>query len=140
MGKYTSSARKRVTPKSERPHVIWRGIGCLMMLIIPIISIAAGYETVRYGLEHNWAIPYQLLGYPAMPDIVYRSSGLLFLLGPVMNTNHFLAYAAFSLAYMILIGGVISFVYAFTYRLIGPPRHGPLDVPAPKIKVKKYKR
>ncbi|RJP52545.1 MAG: hypothetical protein C4557_06105 [Anaerolineaceae bacterium] len=140
MGKYSSSARKRVTPKTERPHAVWRGIGCLMMLIIPAISIAAGYETVRYGLDHNWAIPYQLLGYPTMPDIVYKSSGLLLILRPVMNTNHFLAYAAFSLAYMILIGGVISFAYALIYRMVGPSRYGPLDVAAPKVKVKKYKR
>jgi hypothetical protein len=127
-------------PLPEGPHVIWRGIGCLMMIIIPVISIAAAYETINYGLDNGWAIPYQLLGKPQMPSIVYKSSGLLTILGPIMNTPHFYAYAALSVIFMIMLGGVISVIYAFVYRSVGPSRYGPLDAPPPKIKTKKYTR
>jgi len=34
----------------------------------------------------------------------------------------------------------MSVLYAFVYRLVGPPRYGPLDVPPPNVKLKKYKR
>jgi hypothetical protein len=140
MGKYQSSVVKRSKPKSEGPHVIWRGIGCLMMLIVPIISIAAGYETIQYGLDRGWAIPYQLLGTPQFPDLFYRSSGMMTILKPIINIKNFYAYTAASLLYMLLIGGIVSFGYATAYRMVGPSRYGPLDEPPPKIKTKKYTR
>ena len=140
MGKYRTNSRIAQKPRSEGPHVIWRGIGCLMMIIIPAISITAAYETVNYGLEHGWSIPYQLLGRPQMPDLVYKSGGLLTILGPIMNTANFYAYLAVSILFMIMLGGLISVIYAFIYRSIGPSRYGPLDAPPPKIKTKKYTR
>lgn len=140
MGKYTSSAVIRKKPKSNSPHVIWRGIGCLMMIVIPAISIAAGIETINYGLKSGWPIPYELLGYPALPDFFYKSSGLLILFGPLTRINHLYAYAATSILYTITIGGVISVIYSTAYRFVGPSRWGPMDEPPPKIKVKKYTR
>lgn len=140
MGKYQTSSRK-VTPERNREvHVAWRGIGCLMMLVIPIISIAAAVLTINYGLENGWVIPYQLLGYPRYPDWFYLSNGLMQVLSPITNTPHFYAYAVTTFLYMLVFGGIVSIIYAFTYRLVGPSRYGPLDVERPNIKVKKYKR
>lgn len=140
MSKYRSLAVKKTREKSKQPHYLWRGIGCLMMLIIPAISIAAGYETVRYALDHGYVIPYQLLGTPKYPDFFYASRGLMQILSPITNTRHFYAYAAASLLYMMLLGGVSSFVYAVVYRMVGPARYGPLDAPPPNVKAKTYKR
>jgi hypothetical protein len=140
MGKYRTSSRIVQKPKPESPHVIWRGIGCLLMLIIPAVSIAAAVETINYGLEHGWAIPYQLLGFVKLPDLFYKSDGVLFIFGPILRTQNFYAYAATSLIYMMVIGGIISFGYALIYRMIGPSRYGPTDAPPPKIKTKKYTR
>lgn len=140
MGKYQSLARKKVKEKSRDVHVAWRGIGCLMMLVIPVISIAAAVITIDYGLANNWVIPFQLLGFPRYPDWFYASSGLMTILSPITNTRHFYAYAVTSILYMILLGGIMSLFYAYIYRFIGPPRYGPLDVERPNIKIKKYKR
>ena len=140
MGKYSSSARKRTIPKPERPHAVWRGIGCLMMLLIPAISIAAGAETIYYGLDHHWPIPYQLLGVPRLPDIFYKSNGLITLFSPFTRIAHFYAIAVASLIYTTFLGGIISMVYAVIYRFTGPSRYGPTDAPPPSIKTKKYTR
>jgi hypothetical protein len=140
MGKYQSLSRRQVKEKSREVHVAWRGIGCLMMLVIPVISIAAGVELINYGLANKWTIPYQLLGYPRYPDWVYLSTGLMTILSPISNIKHFYAYASLSLIIMTFLGGFMSLVYGFVYRLIGPPRYGPLDVERPNIKVKRYKR
>jgi hypothetical protein len=140
MGKYRTNSRIAQKPLPEGPHVIWRGIGCLMMIIIPAMSIAIAYELINYGLENGWSIPYQLLGKPQMPDWVYKSNGLLTILSPIMSTEHFYAYLALSVVLMIIIGGIISMTYAFVYRAVGPARYGPLDAPPPKIKTKKYTR
>ncbi|NOH03504.1 MAG: hypothetical protein HND47_16840 [Chloroflexi bacterium] len=140
MGKYQSSVVKRGREKKREVHYAWRGIGCLMMLIMPAISIVAGVGTIDYGLENNWAIPYQLLGYPRLPDFFYRSSGLVSMFSPITGINNFYAYAAMSFIYMVLLSGIISVVYAFIYGLMTPSRYGPLDVPPPNVKVKRYKR
>lgn len=141
MGKYQSSARRKPTKeRNKEVHVAWRGIGCLMMLIIPVISIALGYETVNYGLANDWVIPFQLLGFPRYPEWFYASSGLMLLLSPFTAIKHFYAYATFSILYMILLSGVMSVIYAYIYRMIAPPRYGPLDVAPPNVKLKKYKR
>jgi uncharacterized membrane protein len=140
MGKYRTNSKVIQKPKSEGPHAIWRGIGCLMLLIIPVISIAAGIQTVKYGLANQWTIPYQLLGTPSLPDFFYKSTGLMIIFGPILSIQNFYANAVVSIIYMALIGGVISMVYAFTYQAIGPSRYGPTDAPPPKIKTKKYTR
>jgi hypothetical protein len=140
MGKYQSSVRKATKERGREVHVAWRGIGCLMMLVIPIISAAAAYETINYGLENGWAVPYQLLGFPRYPDWFYASNGLMQILSPITNTRHFYAYAATTFLYMVLLAGIMAVIYAFAYRVVGPPRYGPLDVERPNIKTKNYKR
>lgn len=140
MGKYRSSVVKRTRTTMERPHAIWRGIGCLMMIIVPIISAAAGYETIQLGIRNGWAIPPQLLGAPRLPEIFYLSSGLRMVFGPLTNIPHLYGYAVATIVYMMGIGGIVSVIYAIVYRLVGPPRYGPLDEPPPKVKIKKYSR
>ncbi|NWF64203.1 MAG: hypothetical protein HXY38_07850 [Chloroflexi bacterium] len=140
MSKYRSSSVKTPKERSKQPHYLWRGIGCLMMIIIPAMSIALAYETVNYGLNNGWPIPYQLLGTPRFPDVFYKSSGMMLLLSPIIAIRHFYAYAAVSFIYMILLSGVLSMLYAIVYGMIGPSRYSPLDAPPPKIKAKPYKR
>ncbi len=140
MGKYRSSSRIRTAPKTDGPHAIWRGIGCFMMLIIPAISIAAGFETIKYGVEQRWPFPYQLMGTPRLPDIFYKSDGIMLIFSPIIGIKNFYAIAAASLIFMIFLGGIISLVYALVYRFTGPSRYGPTDAPPPKIKTKKYTR
>ena len=110
------------------------------MILIPVVGGALGVATVKYGFEHNWVIPYQLLGNPTLPDFVYKSNLLARLLGPFTTLTNFYAYAVVAFLYMIVMGGILSFVNALVYQLAGPPRWGPQDVPPPKIKTKEYKR
>lgn len=140
MSKYRTSSRKQVKERSNQPHYLWRGIGCLMMILIPVISIAAGYETINYALQAGYRVPYELLGTPTYPDLFYKSSGLMIILRPITAIRHFYAYAAASFFYMVLLGGITSLGYAIAYRIIGPSRYGPLDAPPPNVKVKPYKR
>lgn len=140
MGKYRSSATKREVEKVKAPHFVWRGIGCLMMIIVPAMSIAAGVETVQYGIDQKWPIPYQLLGTPKYPDFFYKSSGLMLILSPITGVKHFYAYVVAALIFMIILGGIVSVGYAFVYQMMAPSRYGPMDAPPPKVKVKRYKR
>lgn len=140
MSKYRSSTLVKVKERSRQPHYLWRGIGCVMMMVIPAMSYAAGVMTVDIALEQGYTIPHQLLGRLELPAIFYSSSGLMAILGPITRINNFYAYATAIFIYMILMSGILSFVYALIYRLVGPPAYGPLDAPRPNVKVKTYKR
>jgi hypothetical protein len=106
-----------------------------MMLIIPAISVAASSLTVEYlSSPEIQLIPRQLLGEPRLPDFVYRSDGLVTLLTPVTSIEDFYAIALVSLFYMLIIGGLISVIYAAVYSAVGPSRYGPTDVPPLKAK------
>ncbi len=140
MGKYKSSATRREKPVSQGTHFIWRGLGCLMMIIIPVISFASAFELVKYGLANGWPIPYQLLGTPKLPDIFYKVDALWLIFGRLTGIQHLYAYAAIGFLVMIMISGVISVIYAAAYRVLGPSRWGPMDMPPPKFRPKKYTR
>jgi len=111
-----------------------------MIILIPILSIALGVVTINYGIEKEMRIPFQLLGKPTMPDVVYKVTILRQLTYPIRQIDNFYGIAAVAIVYMIVIGGLISVLYAFVYSMIGPSRYGPFDAPPPKIKTKRYTR
>ena len=139
MSQYTSRSRQ-VTKKPKQQHPVWRGIGCALMLLVPIMSAAFAYETVNYGLENGWYIPYQFLGNPTLPSIIYNSTALATLLYRFTTWTNFYAYLTAFLLYVLFFGGFISFVYALVFSFVGTPRWGPLDEPPPKTRAKKYTR
>ena len=140
MSKYQGSVVKRAKEFKRETHFAWRGLGCLMMIVIMAISIAAGIETIKYGLDNGWPIPYQLLGPPRFPSLFYRSSGLMLLLSPIIAIPHFYAYVVMTGIYAVFLGGITSLIYSIIYQVTGPSRTNPLDVPRPNIRTKKYKR
>jgi hypothetical protein len=138
MGKYQTSVRRQ-EPRREGPQPIWRGIGCLLMVLIPIISFAAAEVSMPFFRDRG-LVPRELLFTPQTPDWMW--------VAPVVaQTYHFLfgrpgilATLLFTFIYILLIGGVMSVFYAFMYQLAAPSRYGPMDAPPIKTKVKKYKR
>ena len=141
MTKYDSAGRQRVIPRSEKPHPVWQGIGCLIMLILPLISLALGKITLDYGLDAGWAIPYQLLGNPVVPDLLWKVYALSPVWGFIQSQTNLYALLSFALLYGIIMGAFLSVLYSLVYRIIGPPQYSPLDAPPPKgIKAKRYKR
>ena len=141
MGKYSTTQAESSLRKPKKMPEFWRGIGCLLMVLIPAISIAAGYETVRLALENDWGIiPFQLRGFPPMPEIAYKLSGLRVIFEPITKIKNFYAIVVASLFYLIVISGLVSMVYAAIYAAVGPSRYGPLDAPPPKVKITKKSR
>lgn len=139
MTKY-SSYNQRVEPKPEHPHAIWRGIGCLMIVIVPIMSYGLAAITANIAFAQNWPLPYQLLGRPVTPSFLWSLPGLVPILAAIESIDNLYLLLALTLLYIVVLGAIISFGYALVYQIAGPPRLGPLDVERPDIKVKKYKR
>ncbi len=140
MTKYTVASQRRAVRQQNTTPAIWRGIGCLLILVVPFISFVLAAATVQLGVDKQWPMPYQLMGYPIMPDLLWKVPGFVPVLAFIQDQRNLYAVLTVTIVYIVALGTLISLVYSIIYRLVGPSRYGPLDVPPPSIKVKRYKR
>ncbi len=107
---YAQWRRPRPPARKWRVHPIWRGIGCLMLVLIPIFSFGVAGLLMEANVEQGWvAIPRDLLGPPGMPV-----------------ENLYVRLITTALLTVVLFGAY-TVIYMFIYGLMGPPRYGPLD-------------
>jgi len=136
MGKYSSN--KPPMPKVNREvHPVMRGIGCIMMVIVPIISFAAATIIVN-----NFPIPL-LPGMTRAIDVpawMFTLDGLVPLFNYIEGQPLLVSYIIFALVISILLFAIMSIVYGFIYKAFGPSQYGPTDEPPIRKKVKKYTR
>lgn len=111
MSKFT---RFDTTGRSQkRPwgiHPVWQGIGCLMMVLIPVMSYAGAVLLVDANLQNRWVpVPQEFIGPPGYP-LLYMQLGVTVLV------------SMFGFLFFVM-------VYSIMYRMMGPPKYGPTDAP-----------
>jgi hypothetical protein len=102
---------------AERPwsiHPVWRGIGCLLMIMIPVMAYAGAVLLVQANVSQGW-VPLgtelaQTVNIPNVGSFEYLFANLL--------VAGILAMLGF---------GLIVAIYALIYRAVGPSQLGPLD-------------
>jgi hypothetical protein len=141
MGKYTSYVRQKPKPRTVGVHPVMRGIGCIMMVVVPILAYGTAVWLVNYGGARGWPIPPNWFGPPAIHPFLWNLVGLRPLWSFLLAQNNLEANLIFAIALTILIGGVMSVIYGYLYTFFGPPQYGPQDAPPIRgVKVKRYKR
>ncbi len=122
--------------RQERPwkvNPVWRGIGCILLLLIPIM---AWYGTALF-LQTNRQIvlPRELTSVVVIPFTHINEIDKL-----ILQANHYFQSTKFVFAQLFftvilsIIGfGVMAFLYSLLYRIAGPSRYGPFDVPPNKV-------
>ena len=113
MGKYSSYVKEPSADERAKKtvHPIWRGVGFLLAIIVPIFSYIASVLILQENSAANWfSVPAEVLS-PWGPDpyIFLKLIITIFLI--------------------ILISGVFMFITFLTNSLFGPPRYGPHDSP-----------
>jgi hypothetical protein len=139
MSRYTVSVR-RPPARNKELHAIWRGIGCVLMVVVPLTSWILAAASIQWALGRGWPIPFQLLGYPVMPKVLWGVTVFTPILVAIESQQNLYAIVALFLLYTIFGGTIISLVYAVVYRIVGPPLYGPEDAPPPPVRVRKYTR
>jgi hypothetical protein len=117
-----------------------RGIGCILIAIVPLLSYGVAVLLVNYGVQHGWPIPPNWLGRPTIPPLLLKLQGLQTVFAFIVQQTNLIANIIFAVALAVFIFGVLSILYGFLYRLVGPPQYGPTDAPPIRVKVKRYKR
>jgi hypothetical protein len=128
MSKYARFDRKK--PPPERPwkvHPIWRGIGCLLLLVFPPIAYAGGNILVEMNMQYGWI--------PVSAEILQTIT--VPFLGWVVDH----LYANLMAAVVVFVIGLafLMFLYTLIYAIIGPSRFSPVDALPERRRFKKRK-
>jgi hypothetical protein len=135
MGKYSKYQLPKIKPP-PKVHPIWRGIGCMLWILIPLISYASAVLLVG-SLSSRGMLPAGLLGHVRFADWAWKSAVLFPLARFVYSLTNLWAVLIFFLVLLIIMTGVFTTLYSLMYRYFGPPRYTPLDAPQAKYKREK---
>jgi hypothetical protein len=116
MTKYSMyNSTKKEKPERNPIHPVWRGIGCILLIVIPVISYIAANYFITNRINYTWVtIPQQLM-VSNLPDP--------FLLVKIFYTAIFV----FCLYLILLV------ITVLVNRFFGPNRYGPYDVPLDQV-------
>lgn len=117
--KYSGPNRPSSKKNAQEPHVIWRGIGFAMMVIIPFVSYFGMDETMKYNQANHL--------FPIPQDLVLTGTRYPLLL---VNIVVFILWMLALFAIFMVITFIIN-------RIIAPPRYGPYDAPPVKYRPRK---
>ena len=141
MGRYTSYQREKAKAKRNEVNPVMRGIGCILIVLVPILAYGTAVYLVDYGVHKGLSIPATWLGMVNIPPLLLKLTGLSVVWSFLQAQNNLTANLVFALAIAIVIFGILAIIYGFIYRFSGPPEYGPTDMPPVRgRKVKRYKR
>ncbi|RLD09503.1 MAG: hypothetical protein DRI56_04090 [Chloroflexota bacterium] len=114
MGKHANYGQRVEQEKEQGPRPMWRGIGCLLIVLIIAMSYAGAVELVNANAKNGWImVPPEIRG--SLPMI------------PGLNLQ--ISYAELIVAFFLAVFGFGMFVivYSFIYR-IGAPKTKDISV------------
>jgi len=109
------------------------------MLVVPFFSYLVGYQLASNGIGYQ-VIPAAWYGYMSFPPAIYNSSNLSVVARAISSIQYLPATLAFTAIIIVVVGGILAIIFGYTYSIFAPSKHGPFDVPAPRVKTKKYRR
>ena len=111
MPKHEISIKKPEKDRNKyKTHPIWQGIGCILIVLIPIISYAASTLLIENRNKISWLL--------VPSDIVFTNFKDPYIIVKI-------TYAAVIMFVLALFFTLITFLIN---RFFGPPRFGPYDV------------
>lgn len=141
MGKYSSYTRTQAKPRNQGVHPVMRGIGCILMIVVPLLSYGLAILLVRYWAAKGLPMAPNLYGPPSIPPVLWKVQGLQPILDFLQRQENLEINLIFTAVIVAVLGGIMSMIYGYVYTLFGPPKYGPQDAPPIKgRKIKPYKR
>ena len=139
MGRYSSRRRDEVARQRNTVNPYMRGIGCLLLVLVPVFSYAVGDVLAKQNV--GWQVlPASWYVRMTFPEWFTSLSGLNTIAGWLGSINNLPATLAIGAVVAIVVGGILSIIYGYMYSMLSPSKYGSMDVPPPRVKTKKYKR
>ena len=125
MGKYDKfNPRASAAQRPWEIHPIWQGIGCLLMILIPVMAYAGAVLLVQANVSQGWV--------PISAELA-RPVNI-----PNVGSFEYLFANLLVAAILAMLGfGLLVAIYSLVYRAVGPSRLGPLDADPIRRKTKR---
>lgn len=110
--------RTETPPKpSKLPlHPIWRGIGCVLLIFIPLLSYLASSSLINNRQQISWLVIPQ--------DLIFSQ----------FRDSYIVIKLLYAGILVLAIGAVLALVTFALNRIFGPSRYGPHDIPPEKVR------
>lgn len=107
---YTATAEYESKKRKTTLHPIWRGIGFILMILIPIVAYFIAVRLLDLNAVNQWMeVPREFLSRSG-DELIYVKIGMTLVLS-------------------LLVYGVMMLVGFAGLSLFGPPRYGEMDEP-----------
>jgi hypothetical protein len=137
MGKYMRYHAK--TPGKKPMHPIWRGIGCILIVFVPLLTFWLMTVFVPM-IVSSGKLPYQLLGRVHLPTWILKLRFLDGITGFIGSLDNLWISIITFLVILLILTAAVSISYSMVYAAVGPARYKETDAPPSKYKTKKYTR
>ncbi|HEX7541008.1 MAG TPA: hypothetical protein VF352_02660 [Anaerolineales bacterium] len=137
MGKYAKYQRK--SPEKKGMHPIWRSIGCILIVVVPLLAFGMMVVFVPTIIATG-KVPYQLLGRVHFPDWAYKTRIVADITSYISSIDNLWLNIITFFVMLLILTSVASLLYSLIYTLVGPARYTAQDAPPSKYKAKVYKR
>jgi hypothetical protein len=129
MGFSTLQYRKDQKQRRWKINPVWRGIGCFLILLIPIMAWFAASILVQSDFQ---LINSAQLDKPVRIKYVHvvEIDKVISEINKFSAANNLVSGQFFYTVILMVLGfGLFSVIYGIMYKIVGPPRYGPFDVP-----------
>lgn len=124
-----SQFERKDDQQTDEVHPIWRGLGCLLMVITPVMAYAIADLIIRTNQAEGWfPIPSEMRAPLTIPSF----AGL-----PAITVEFILAKLAVAVLIAFVLYGILTLVYTLMFRASGGMRPSPFDAPMERRKPKK---
>jgi hypothetical protein len=137
MGKYLKFRSK--SPEKKGMHPIWRGIGCILIIVVPLLAFWMMSIFVPLIIATG-KIPYQLLGPVHFPERAFKIQIVAGIARFISSFDNLWVNIIMFFVILLILTAVFSLLYSAIYTIVGPTRYTELDAPPTKYKGKKYTR
>jgi len=140
MANYNYFEQAKKPEDNKQVHPVWRGIGCLIIILTPIVSWAASMVLLEFGKKAKWPILNELSGNISFPYFIYQVPTIGQAASYFSSIPYLPALLLFFVLFVVMFSSVFSIINAILYRMFGPPRYSSKDAPATRKKPKRYSR
>jgi uncharacterized membrane protein len=122
MSKYSSYSRPQPKPRNRDVHPIMRGIGCIMIVVVPVLAYGIAVLAANFGAAQGWPLPREWFGPPTIHQLLWKVQGLTPILQFLQTQNNLEVNLIFTAVLIVVIGGIMA-CYGYI-TIFGPPKYG----------------
>ncbi len=129
MGYVTSKYEKQRKERAWTVHPIWRGIGCFMAILIPIMAWAGTNVILQSDLVTKLPDSFTQPVYFKLTNYDFVNVVVMWLNANLGERGFTFGMVIFFLGLMLVGYLLLVILYGIVFRMMGPPRYGPQDSP-----------